>query len=138
MAIITYHRLDPSNASLLQTADVFDNSVSPDQLANFLNDDGHELIFALIEGTVIGFASGTILLHPDKAPAFFLNEVDVTPAHQCQGVGTQLCDRLITLARDRGCQGVWLATEENNVAARALYCTLKARETKAIVVYDWD
>jgi ribosomal protein S18 acetylase RimI-like enzyme len=138
MATITYHRLDQTNAAFLQAADVFDNPVSPTQLARFLSDEGHELVYAVTEQKVIGFASGTILLHPDKPPAFFLNEVDVTPAHQRQGIGTEICNRLMVVAQDRGCRGVWLATEEDNVAARALYLGLQARETKAIVVYDWD
>ena len=52
-------------------------------------------------------------------------------------IATTLCRMLIGVARDLGCQGIWLATEENNVAARALYCRLVARETGAIVVYAW-
>ena len=134
----TYHRLGPNNAQLLDQAEVFDNPVDPEQLDKFLADDGHELVFATSGKTIIGFASGSILLHPDKEPAFFVNEVDVAPSYQRQGVATALCKMLIGVARDRGCQGIWLATEEDNVAARALFRGLDARETGAIVVYDWD
>ena len=136
--VTTYHRLGHNNVQLLGQAEVFDNPVDPGQLARFLADDGHELVFATSGKTIIGFASGSILLHPDKAPAFFVNEVDVSPAYQRQGVATALCRMLIGVARDRGCQGIWLATEEDNVAARALFGGLDARETGAIVVYDWD
>ena len=41
-------------------------------------------------------------------------------------------------ARARGCKGIWLATETDNIAARALYRRLGADETTGIVVYDWD
>ena len=137
-ADITYHRLDAANAHCLVAATVFDNPVDPDELARFQADEGHELVFALQGGEVVGFASGVVLLHPDKPPAFFVSEVDVAPRMQRRGVGTALCQRLIGLARDRGCQGVWLATEEGNAAARALYRALEGRETPGITVYDWD
>ena len=133
-----YHRLSRNNVRLLGQAKVFDNPVDPEQLAKFLAHDGHELVFATSGKTIIGFASGSILLHPDKAPAFFVNEVDVAPAYQRQGVATALCTMLIDVARDRGCKGIWLATEEDNIAARALFRGLDARETGAVVVYDWD
>lgn len=134
----TYHRLSHHNVKLLDRVVTFDNPVDPEQLTKFLADDGHELVFATSDKTVIGFASGSILLHPDKVPAFFINEIDVAPAYQRQGVATALCKMLIGVARDRGCQGIWLATEEDNAAARALYRGLGARETDAVVVYDWD
>lgn len=134
----TYHRLNRDNAKLLASTEVFDNPVDPEQLARFLSDGGHELVFASSGRTIVGFASGTVLLHPDKAPAFFVNEVDVAPKCRRQGIATALCRKLIGIARDLGCQGIWLATEEDNVAARALYRRLDARETGAIVVYAWD
>ena len=138
METVTYHRLDSDNAHLLQGADVFDNAVDADQLTSFLADAGHELVFARQGETVIGFASGMVLLHPDKQPAFFINEVDVAPDFQRNGVGKALCQRLMDLARKRGCKGIWLATEDINHPARALYKSLEGRETKEIVVYDWD
>ena len=134
----TYHRLNRDNAKLLESAEVFDNPVDPEQLARFLSDGGHELVFATSGRTIVGFASGAVLLHPDKAPAFFLNEVDVAPEYRRQGIATALCRMLMGIARDLGCQGIWLATEEDNVAARALYRRLDTRETGEIVVYDWD
>lgn len=134
----TYHRLNRDNSKSLALAEVFDNPVDPEQLAKFLSDGGHELVFATSGRTIVGFASGAMLLHPDKAPVFFVNEVDVAPDWQHQGIATALCRMLIGVARDRGCQGIWLATEEDNVAARALYRRLDARETGAIVIYDWD
>ena len=135
---VTYHRLDQENAQLLLGAGVFDNPVDTGQLDGFLADDVHELIFAVLGKTVIGFASGTILLHPDKAPALFVNEVGVAHDHQRQGIAQTLCNMLFDVARNRGCQGIWLATEDDNTPARALYRSLGARETGGVVVYDWD
>jgi ribosomal protein S18 acetylase RimI-like enzyme len=95
-------------------------------------------VFALAGDRVVGFASGTVLRHPDKQPALFVNEVGVAEDVRQQGIGTTLCMALFATAREIGCQGIWLATESDNAAARALYRRLNARETGGIVVYDWD
>ncbi len=118
-------------------ATVFDNPVDSTQLQRFTSDSGHALIFATAADHVIGFASGTVLLHPDKQPAFLINEVDVDPTFQRQGIATRLCEELIAHVRAKGCVGIWLATEVDNVPARALYRKLAANETEAVVVYDW-
>lgn len=137
-ASVTYHRLEAGNARLIEGAEVFDNPVAPAQLAAFLADDGHEMVFAVSGGAVAGFASGTVLLHPDKPPAFFINEVGVAPQMRRRGIAADLCRLLIRIARDKGCRGIWLATEGDNTAARALYQRLDGRETAEIAVYDWD
>lgn len=135
---VTCHLLAPDNADLLLDCDVFDNKVDPEQLAAFLADAGHLLVFAAIGTFIVGFASGSIMRHPDKQPAFFINEVGVTEAMQRRGIATSICELLLKTARDRGCNGIWLATEADNHAARSLYKRLQAREVAGIVVYDWD
>ena len=137
-AKVTYHQLDASTAHLIETAEVFDNPVDPEQLTRFQADPGHHLVFAMLEDKVVGFASGVVMLHPDKQPIFFVNEVDVDPEFQRRGIATALCERLIARARDEGCKGIWLGTEADNTAARALYRRLEGRETPDIVIYDWD
>lgn len=79
-----------------------------------------------------------LLLHPDKQPAFFVSEVGVAEARCNQGFGARLTEKLMRQAHDIGCEGIWLATETDNAAARALYRKLGARETEDVVVYDWD
>ena len=130
-------QLNDQTSSLLVNAEVFDNAVDPSQLARFVADAGHILVFARDGKRVLGFASGTVLLHPDKEPAFFVNEVDVLPERQREGIGKALCKQLIELAREKGCTSVWLATEADNTPARALYRSLKGRETDEVVVYEW-
>lgn len=135
---ISYHVLTPDNAQLLSGADVFDNPVDPAQLAAFAGDAGHELVFAIAGDKVVGMASGNRMLHPDNPPAFFINEVGVNEDMQRRGIGAVLSDMLMSVARGKGYQGMWLATEVDNIEARALYKKLDGRETQAIVVYDWD
>jgi len=135
---IKYHILGPDNANRLKEADVFDNPVDPVQLSAFLAEPGHELVFASVGTKVIGMASGTVLLHPDKQPAFFINEVGVNEDMRLRGIATVLTQMLMKVARDQGCRGIWLATETDSSEARALYRSLDGRETEAVVVYDWD
>lgn len=135
---IAYHVLAPDTAHLLQGSDIFDGPVKADQLARFVSDDGHILVFATDGDRPVGFASGTILYHPDKAPTCFVNEVGVNDDWRRRGIATKTWQMLVGLAQDRGCEGVWLATEANNTAARALYRSLDARETSGVVVYDWE
>jgi ribosomal protein S18 acetylase RimI-like enzyme len=136
----TFHNLEARTAPLLADAaeGVFDHAIDPDRLAAFRADPRHEMILAVALGRVVGMASGSELLHPDKPPAFFIAEVGVASAWRRRGIGANLCRRLIAHARARGCKGLWLATEADNVAARALYRRLGGRETAGIVVFDWD
>ena len=137
---ITLKRLGPDDLNeLLGVAEgLFDNPIRPDQAKAFLTDPLHEIVLAFDGGTAVGMATGVIMLHPDKPPAFFISEVGVRDAFQRRGIGKQVTARLMEIARGRGCEGIWLATETDNVPARALYHALEARETGDIVVYDWD
>lgn len=135
---ITYHTLTRQNAHRLEGSDAFDNTIDAEQLSAFLEDAGHEMVFAASGSEVVGMASGNVMLHPDKPPMFFVNEVGVSEEFRQRGIATTLCNLLIGLARTKGCRGIWLATETDNIEARALYRKLNARETDGIVVYDWD
>ena len=137
---ITLRHLGPDDLDVLLGDDegLCDNPIRTDQAAAFLNDPLHEIVLAFAGAEIVGIATGVSLLHPDKAPAFFVAEVGVRDAFQRQGIAQRLCRALFKVARGRGCEGIWLATEGDNVAARALYTSLDARETSDIVVYDWD
>ncbi|MDA5094617.1 GNAT family N-acetyltransferase [Aliiroseovarius sp. KMU-50] len=135
---LSFYLLSEKTAELLLGATVFDNPVDPAQLAAFVADPGHEMIFVVKDDQVIGFASGCFLLHPDKPAAFFINEVGVERSHRQQGIGKQLVSRILSQARRGRAQGIWLATEGDNQPARCLYRSLQGRETPDIRVFDWD
>ena len=117
---------------------LFDHPIRPDQARAYLDAPSHLLVLAFAGDMAVGMASGQILLHPDKPPAFFVAEVGTREAWQRQGGAAAMCTRLLDEARALGCEGIWVATEAENAAARALYRALDARETADIVVYDWD
>ncbi len=115
----------------------FDNPVDPSRAYGELATRVNEIVVALEMGEVVGFASGTAVVHSCGAPAFFVNEVGVHEDVQRQGVATRLLDRLMDLAWDRGCEVIWLATEGDNRPARGLYRKQGGKETGDIVMYDW-
>ena len=132
-------KIGPDNLDLLLGVDdeIFDNPVKPDQARAFVDNPNHFLIFAMDANQPVGFASAIINLHPDKDPILFVSEVGVIESHQRLGIATQLMNEMTKLADNQGCQGIWLATEGDNTPARKLYQSLKGREIKDVVVYDW-
>lgn len=136
---ITIRNLGPEDAHILDRVakGVFDNPVDPTWAYAFLATRVNELVVALSAGEVVGFASGTVVMHPDKPVSFFVNEVGVSDAFRRQGIATRLIERIIDLARDRGCENIWLAAEGDNTPARNLYRKLKADETEGLVMYEF-
>jgi ribosomal protein S18 acetylase RimI-like enzyme len=131
--------LTPSDIDLLLAVPpgLFDEPIRPDQSRAFLADPGNIILLALDGPFAVGMATATILRHPDKAPALFVNEVGTRESHQRQGIATALMDRMIATARARGCQGIWLGTEPDNVAALALYRKLGGEE-QTFIGFGWD
>ena len=116
---------------------LFDNDIDPEQSRAFLADVANILLLAFEGRLAIGMASATILRHPDKAPALFVNEVGTRDSHQRKGVATALMQRMIALGRARSCQGIWLGTEADNEAALGLYRKLSKQEVPG-VYFGWD
>ena len=136
---ITYRHLGPPQLDVLLSVPegLFDNPIDPAQARAFLDDPLHELVLAFDGDLAVGLASGTVLLHPDKPPAMFINEVGVRDSHLRRGIGTSVTQKLIDIARARGCKGVWLGTESDNTAALALYRKLGGDEVQG-VYFGWD
>lgn len=118
--------------------DVFDYPVQRDLAAAYLGDPKNLLAVAIQEEVVVGMASGIAYVHPDKPLQLFINEVGVAGRCQGQGLGRRLVNLLLEEGRRMGCSEAWVATEEDNVAARALYTAAQGTEDPAhAVVYTW-
>lgn len=125
-------------ALLLGTAPgLFDRPIDPAQAKAFLTDPLHRMAVVTEGAEILAFASGTILLHPDQPPSFFVNEVGTREAHQRRGHAKVALTALMDEARAMGCQGIWLGTEAENTAARALYRRLGGEEVP-FIGYGWD
>lgn len=132
-------RLQPDDIdTLLSIRDgIFDNPVQPEQARAFLGSDLHHLFVGFDAGQAVSFASGTVVLHPDKPPSLFINEVGTHEDHLRRGHAQAVVQALIDHGRAMGCQGIWLATEVDNAPARGLYRRLGAEEF-TFVGYSWD
>lgn len=134
-------KLSADNADLLQTMqhEVFDNAIDPVQLQAFIDDSRHVLFMAVIDGAVVGMASGVEYYHPDKKPQMWINEVGVADKFQRQGIGRGLVAALIGEAKSRGCDCAWLGTEPGNVAANACYRAVPGVSSpESFVLYEWS
>lgn len=137
---ITFRQLGPEDAHVLDRVKVgtFDNPIDPARAWAFLALRVNDLVVALDRGEVIGFVSGSVMMHPDKDPAYLIHNVSVHKDYRRQGIATRLMKKIAALAEDRGCQAVWLATKGSNKVARALHASLGGRLTDGIVIYEWD
>jgi ribosomal protein S18 acetylase RimI-like enzyme len=121
-----------------QAAHLFDSPVDLGATARFLAQGVNELLIAYVEGEPAGFASATELSHPDQArPELFLNELGVAEEFRGRGIGRALVDRLWEIAGERGCRGMWVLTDDANVAANRVYAAAGGERARAEVMYQW-
>ena len=116
---------------------LFDHDIDPIQAAAFLADPLHHIVLAFDGAQAVGMATGTVILHPDKPPCLFINEVGTRDSHLRQGIGAAVTQALIDLAREKGWKGIWLGTEPDNFAALGLYRKLGGQE-QTFVGFGWD
>ncbi|MBB0246633.1 GNAT family N-acetyltransferase [Streptomyces alkaliphilus] len=110
-----------SPAEVMAAAHLFDGPVRPEWAQRFLNEPTHHLLIAALDGVPVGMVTGMELTHPDKGTELFLYELAVDPAHRRRGVGRELVEALGRLAHERGCHGMWVAVDPDNLPARAAY-----------------
>jgi ribosomal protein S18 acetylase RimI-like enzyme len=125
-------------AAVLAAGALFDDDPDPDATRRFLSESGHHLLLAYRGGRPVGFVSGVETTHPDKGTEMFLYELSVDPPARRQGVGRALVEALTSLAWERGCYGMWVGTETDNIAARATYERAGARETPPHLILEWS
>src|SRR5918911_972428 len=125
-------------AQALSIGHLLDEPVREDATERFLASPTNHLLVAYVNGQPAGFISGVELTHPDKGTEMFLYELGVDEAFRRQGIGRQLTESLATLAHERGCYGMWVGTEPDNVAALATYRSAGATSSDPFVVLTWD
>jgi ribosomal protein S18 acetylase RimI-like enzyme len=138
-------RLGPGDDEIVvAAAGLFDGPPAPEWTAKFLSTEGHHLLFAMVAtgddvdnpGTevAVGFVTGVEMTHPDKGTEMFLYELDVHEDHRRRGIGRALVDSLAELAAARGCYGMWVVTEPDNVPALATYRSAGAEPPEASTI----
>jgi ribosomal protein S18 acetylase RimI-like enzyme len=135
---ISIHVVALETAMLLDDVDddVFDHPVRPELLRAYLADPDNVLVVAVVEGRVVGMATGVAYVHPDKPLALFINEVGVSSRFHRLGIGRMLVQRILAWGGEHGCTEAWVATEVSNAAACRLYESAGGIEDKEhAVVY---
>jgi ribosomal protein S18 acetylase RimI-like enzyme len=122
---------------ILAASELFDHPPTPAWTERFLASDIHHLLLALDNGRAVGFVSGVETTHPDKGTEMFLYELAVHEHHRNQGVGRALVRALADLAREHGCYGMWVLTDEDNAAALAAYRAAGGGDPEPNVMLSW-
>jgi|SRR3954453_18312671 aminoglycoside 3-N-acetyltransferase I len=126
-------------AAVHRAADLFDSPPVTAATERFLADPTHHLLIAYDTGDrAVGMISGVEMTHPDKGTEMFIYELGVAPTARLQGVATELVRQLATLARERGCYGMWVGTEPDNAAGQATYRKAGATEEAPFLLLSWD
>ena len=135
---IEIRRLHPGDEPLLtRGAHLFDVPLKPAAIERFLTSADHHLLLGLIGGEPAGFVSGVELTHPDKGVEMFLYELAVDEPVRRRGVGRALVEALAGIARERGCYGMWVLTDEDNEAAVATYRRAGATADERTFLLEW-
>jgi [ribosomal protein S18]-alanine N-acetyltransferase len=130
--------LRPGDEALIVAAgDLFDHPPQEEWARSFLDEPTHHLLIAYLGEHPVGFVTGVEMIHPDKGREMFLYELSVGPAWRRRGVAKALIQRLIEIARERDCYGMWVLTEEDNEGALATYTSAGGTPDRTPVLFEW-
>ena len=119
-------------------AALFDDPPRPDATRRFLEEPDHHLLLAYDGEQPVGMITGVETTHPDKGTEMFLYELSVADSHRGRGIGRALVGALAGLAREHGCYGMFVLTDDDNAAALATYRAAGATEESSHVMLGWD
>ena len=89
--------------------------------------------------TLLGIASARLEIKPyGKELWLYVDEVDVCSDQRRKGAGKAIMQKLIEIAYEKGCAEVWLGAEVENIAANALYRSLKPDTVSQVVGYTFE
>jgi len=90
-------------------------------------------------GQLLGMASARFEHKPyDKNPWMYVDEVDVCVNQRRKGAGKLMMSVLIDMAEKAGCTELWLGTETDNDAAKALYQSLEPDEVEEFIGFNYE
>lgn len=90
-------------------------------------------------GVLLGIASSRIEMKPyGKELWLYVDELDVCANQRKRGAGKLIMQTLIEIAETRGCEELWLGTEDDNNPANALYRSLGPDEVSNFIGYTYE
>jgi SAM-dependent methyltransferase/GNAT superfamily N-acetyltransferase len=93
---------------------------------------------AFTEERLVGLAWGYELVRPDGDSMVLVYDVEVDAAHRRHGIGRQLLLAFRNLADLQGHAKVWLITDVDNQAARALCESMGGAPRSNQLLYEWS
>jgi GNAT superfamily N-acetyltransferase len=123
---------------VISASDLFDNEPQPGMTQAFLHNENHHLLIAFSDDDPVGFVSGIEIAHPDKGVEMLLYELGVDEGHRRHGFGTALVEAMVDLAKERGCRGMWVPVEPDNVDAMRVYRAAGAGPPEDATILSWD
>jgi ribosomal protein S18 acetylase RimI-like enzyme len=137
---VEIRRLGPADEeAVLAAPALFDDPPEPEATRRFLAEPTHHLFFAYDPaGRAVGFVSGVETTHPDKGTEMFIYELGVDESARRRGVGRSLVEALAAFAEERGCYGMWVLADDDNVAARKTYERTGASRSSSHLMLEWS
>jgi len=123
---------------VMQAADLFDKLPQPSWVASFLREPTHHILIAYRNTRAVGFITGVLMTHPDKGTEMFVYELAVAPEERRQGIARALLRELTAIAKEKRCYGMWVLTDDDNVAAVGAYRSGGAAPDGEHVMLTWD
>jgi ribosomal protein S18 acetylase RimI-like enzyme len=113
--------------------EVFDDTFSPERLAQRAAVDGHLLVVAVEGGRTVGQVAGIVQHLAHKPAELHLENVGVAPSHRRRGIAAAMVTEALAWGGELGCDEAWVATEVDNDAANELYTSLGSRSDPALI-----
>jgi ribosomal protein S18 acetylase RimI-like enzyme len=127
------------DAKVREAGALFDRAPTAEATADVLGRPDHHLLIAYDDDDVpAGFVTGVVMVHPDKGREMFVYELGVAESHRRRGYATALIRTLEQIARDAGCYGMFVLTDDDNTAAVATYTSAGARDEGPQRMLGWD
>lgn len=134
------HWITAANAELLTRVapGTFDHAIDHKRLERYLANPANWMCVAVKDGLVVSMCMCVVHDHPDKPTELFLDEIGTGDDWRQQGAARGLMQKVFKRADAEGIEEIWLGTEPDNVAARALYESTGAKGEKALIYYlEW-
>lgn len=122
---------------VLEAVNLFDEQPDVEATARFLDSETHHIFIAYENDQAAGFITGVEMTHPDKGTEMFIYELGVDEKFRRQGIGGALVESMQTLAKERGCYGMWVLVDNDNEPALATYRKVNPDNSSAQTMLDW-
>lgn len=111
------------------------------KVKEFYNSKNTISFIAKEENSIVGFAYGYDIIHPNGKHAYFLYSIGMLPNYQDKGYGTKLLSFIKEYIRSNGFFEMFVLTDKGNPRACYIYEKLGGKsdyENEICYVYDFE